>query len=228
MVGRMMTDFGITINELNDCLCSIPLFEDNITALKLAQSAGAMNFILSDANHHYITVILEHHNIVSSFVEIETNFSHIDGDDDDAATASVDGAQVPPQQQQLRIFPHQPSGNPHSCALCPQNLCKGNVLDKWRDQYSFDKIVYVGDGAGDFCPVVRMDTSDVALCRQDCALLKKCLAAQQEAGAGVGACALSSDHRVRARVMQWSSGRDVLTYFQEIFHDSTDDNREIS
>ena len=210
MVGRMMMDFGITVNQLNACLCSIPLFEENITALKLAQSAGAMNFILSDANHHYISTILEHHNISSSFIQFVTNLSHIE--DEEAATiASSDAADTQLVSSRLRISPHQPADSPHSCALCPPNLCKGNVLDKWREQYLFHQVVYIGDGGGDFCPALRLCSSDTVLCRQDYPLHKKCVAAKTE----------QSQHQLAASVVQWLSGNDILASFQDMFKSSS-------
>lgn len=38
----------------------------------------------------------------------------------------------------------------HGCPLCPSNLCKGLVLSELL--HSHDRVAYVGDGAGDFCP----------------------------------------------------------------------------
>jgi pyridoxal phosphate phosphatase PHOSPHO2 len=206
MVSRMMMDFGITVSQLNECLCSIPIFEENITALKLAQSTGAMNFILSDANHHYISVILQHHNISSVFIEIESNFSRIDEE-----CTAADGEQV---LARLRISPHQPADSPHLCPLCPRNLCKGNVMAMWRDKYCFEKVVYVGDGGGDFCPVLCLGAEDVVLCRQDYSLHKKCVAAASAATVDKGG---EGEQRVRAKVLPWSSGNDILSFFRELF-----------
>ena len=221
MVGRMMMDFGITLSQLNECLCSIPMFEENITALKLAHSAGAINFILSDANHHYISIILDHHNIASSFKAIETNLSYVE---DEPPPPSV----APDQQgegggrvvlKRLRISPHQPADNPHVCALCPENLCKGNVLDQWREQYSFTKVLYVGDGGGDFCPALRLQAADVVLCRQNYPLHKKCMAAarSQQLESHSGSELAESAHHLAADMVQWSSGTDILSFFQDVF-----------
>lgn len=202
MVGRMIKDYGITLSQLNECLCGIPIFKENIAALKLTQAAGAMNFVLSDANHHYISIILEHHNISSLFVAVETNLSCFE----EELSQAPDGTEK--VCSLLRISPHQPADTPHHCPLCPHNLCKGNVLDMWRDQYALEKIVYVGDGGGDFCPALRLSHSDVVLCRSDFPLHKRCsatLAGEQ------------SQHQLSSSVQQWSCGKDILSYFEKVF-----------
>jgi pyridoxal phosphate phosphatase PHOSPHO2 len=39
-------------------------------------------------------------------------------------------------------------------------MCKGDELDKWLASNggleAFEKVVYVGDGGNDFCPLLRM------------------------------------------------------------------------
>ena len=193
MIGRMMRDFGITLSQLNECLCSIPIFKENIEALQLACSMEALNFILSDANHHYISIILNHHNLHSMFTDVETNNCNLERFSSDSAL--------------LRVFPHQLDSDPHHCMLCPRNLCKGNVLDRWRNKYMFNKVIYVGDGGGDFCPALRLDTTDVLLCRQGFPLQKKCADAKS-----------SQNIEVRAKVREWSNGKDILSCFQELLH----------
>jgi pyridoxal phosphate phosphatase PHOSPHO2 len=204
----MMVDCGVTVSQLNKCLCNIPIFEENLMALKLAKTAGWQNFILSDANHHYIDVILQHHDINSSFIEIATNGSRVESTE---SSSSIGGVTVSGEMTRLRIYPHQSIEAPHSCSLCPQNLCKGNVLDKWREEHSFSKVVYIGDGGGDFCPVVRLKAGDVALCRRNYTLHKMCIAATSEVASDAVA-----GHRVEAHVVEWSNGQDILSCFRDV------------
>lgn len=199
----MMVDYGITVSQLNDCLCSIPMFAENVGALKLAHSSGAMNFILSDANHHYISVILDHHKISSLFVEVESNASSFEVQV--AEDSRGGGGATSPQLTRLRISAHQAPDAPHTCTRCPVNLCKGQVLRRWLGHYSFERVVYVGDGSGDFCPVLCLRAADVALCRHGFPLHKLVLAEAK------------SESRLAARVMTWSSGGDILASFREIF-----------
>lgn len=60
---------------------------------------------------------------------------------------------------------------PHGCKVgCLVNMCKGDELDNYLSSHggksSFDKIVYVGDGGNDFCPLLRMREGDLALVRK--------------------------------------------------------------
>jgi len=47
-------------------------------------------------------------------------------------------------------------------------MCKGDELDAFlaRKGNDFDRIVYVGDGSNDFCPIIRLRTQDIVLCRK--------------------------------------------------------------
>lgn len=52
-----------------------------------------------------------------------------------------------------------PAGPQHACKVgCSPNVCKGDELDAFlaRHQPALDRIVYVGDGSNDLCPVLRM------------------------------------------------------------------------
>lgn len=56
-------------------------------------------------------------------------------------------------------------------------MCKGDELDAWLEAHggkdSFDKIVYVGDGGNDFCPLLRMREGDLGLVRKNYELEKR-------------------------------------------------------
>lgn len=63
--------------------------------------------IVSDANQFYIEKILEQHDLLDCFSEIYTNPTSLD------------------ENGNLRILPyHSDALPPHSCNLCPSNLCK--------------------------------------------------------------------------------------------------------
>lgn len=49
----------------------------------------------------------------------------------------------------------------HSCKVgCSANMCKGAELEAFLERKggrsTFDKIIYVGDGSNDFCPLLRL------------------------------------------------------------------------
>eukprot|EP00611_Tribonema_gayanum_P020731 TRINITY_DN3849_c0_g1_i1.p2 TRINITY_DN3849_c0_g1~~TRINITY_DN3849_c0_g1_i1.p2 ORF type:complete len:153 (-),score=43.51 TRINITY_DN3849_c0_g1_i1:134-592(-) len=139
--------------------------------------------ILSDANTHFIEAITAHHGIRSAFASVITNGSEY----------ALDG--------RLLVTPHHPAHAPHACALCPPNLCKGGVLDTIKAPYQ--RVIYVGDGGGDFCPATRMSAGDLVLARhaEDRAYglwhkLMKCAPGQ-----------------VAAEARTWSTGEDLYRIF---------------
>ncbi len=56
-------------------------------------------------------------------------------------------------------------------------MCKGDVLDDFLSRHGgadgFSKMVYIGDGKNDFCPILRMRSGDLALARKGFELDKK-------------------------------------------------------
>jgi len=46
-------------------------------------------------------------------------------------------------------------------------MCKGEELDAFlaRHAPAYDQIIYVGDGSNDFCPILRLRSQDMVLCR---------------------------------------------------------------
>ena len=68
---------------------------------------------------------------------------------------------------------------PHSCELCPLNLCKGKVLLEWQEELNNGndmanewKVVYVGDGRGDLCPALNLQENDLVFVRKKYGLEK--------------------------------------------------------
>jgi len=63
-------------------------------------------------------------------------------------------------------------------------MCKGDELDAFleRHQPAFDRIIYVGDGSNDYCPVVRLRSQDKVLCRRYRGLEKRIIADGKEDG----------------------------------------------
>ena len=94
--------------------------------------------------------------LLDLFSEIITNPAHWDSQQPDWLHV---GRRLPP------------SAEPHNCAVgCLANMCKGDELDAYLVSHggrdSFDRIVYVGDGGNDFCPLLRMRARDLALVRK--------------------------------------------------------------
>ena len=203
MVGRMMAPpHDVTMEHMNSALRAIPVYEDTIEALRLAHASGAEIAILSDANEHYIDTILEHLGLRELVSAIVTNKSIVCP----AAGAPCPACDTPRSVPRLHILPHQPEEEAHGCPLCPQNLCKGSVLERWRAgvESPYTCVVYVGDGGGDYCPSVRLSEGDIVMCRKDWTLHKNI---RGQRGGAV----------VRARVVPWADGAELLAEFRSLF-----------
>jgi pyridoxal phosphate phosphatase PHOSPHO2 len=139
--------------------------------------------ILSDANTEYIQLINSANEISSCFTETITNYAHWD------------------EQGRLHIKAYQDENEPHQCKHCPVNLCKGKELKKMLARKKFEHVIYIGDGHGDYCPCLHLQSSDAILARKDWALHKTIN---------------SSTEPVNAPVFTWESGVDMSQHIQRL------------
>ncbi|XP_062019292.1 thiamine phosphate phosphatase-like protein [Rosa rugosa] len=156
IMDRMMTELhnrGKTIEDVEKCLKKVPLHPSIASAIESAHAFGCDLRVVSDANVFFIETILKHHGLLDCFSEINTNPSLVD------------------EQGRLRILPyHDFNSSPHGCNICPSNMCKGLVMEKIRALVSADgkkQLVYVGDGAPDFCAGLKLEEGDVMMPRKD-------------------------------------------------------------
>ena len=187
MIGRMMNDKGITREKFSLCLRGIPYFEETLNALRLAKEKGSEVYIISDANTFYISEILNEHKLDHLVSDIVTN----------PAIFQEDGI--------LRIMPYHENG--HNCKLCPQNLCKGlvlqNIIEKFGGRSQIEQIIYIGDGGGDFCPTHNLLGNDIICCRNDWSLHRKLI---------------KCNTALQAQLKPWNNGHDILNIFTEIYN----------
>ena len=168
-------------------------FKETIEAVRLAHAMGAEVLILSDANTWYINSILKSLNIDHLFTEVISN-------------------RVIWKALTCRIRPYHEE--PHACDQCPQNLCKGYVMKNILSHRTSGgiterpKVVYLGDGGGDFCPCSQLESGDVICARKEWRLHQK--------------LAKLSESTLKARLETWDNGSDVLRIFKNIFWNQND------
>ncbi|TKY64392.1 Inorganic pyrophosphatase 2 [Spatholobus suberectus] len=109
--------------------------------------------IVSDANMFFIETILKHLGIREYFSEINTNPGYVN------------------EEGRLRILPyHDFNKASHGCSLCPPNMCKGLIIERIQDSISQEdnkRIIYLGDGSGDYCPSLRLKEKDFMMPRKN-------------------------------------------------------------
>lgn len=161
LMDRMMEELyshGKTVEDIAECLKQVPLHPRIVSAIKSAHALGCELWVLSDANQFFIETILKHHGVLGCFSEIVTNPTIVD------------------EQGRLRIFPyHDLSSSPHSCNLCPPNLCKGLVMERIQASWSDNgkkTFIYLGDGKGDYCPTLKLGEGDHVMPRKNFPLWK--------------------------------------------------------
>ncbi|CAD6568118.1 MAG: hypothetical protein CYPHOPRED_002325 [Cyphobasidiales sp. Tagirdzhanova-0007] len=156
---------GFTKEDVIDALQVLPVHPAMKRGVRCLQSRKDLHttfLCLSNSNTVYIKTILKHHDLGSIFSEIITN------------PASFNSAGL------LEISRRVPatSADQHSCKVgCSANMCKGQELEAFLERTGgraqYDRIVYVGDGSNDFCPLLRLTRNDLALVRFDYSLARR-------------------------------------------------------
>uniref|UniRef100_A0A5B6YPZ4 Putative inorganic pyrophosphatase 2 n=1 Tax=Davidia involucrata TaxID=16924 RepID=A0A5B6YPZ4_DAVIN len=156
LMDRMMEELhaqGKTIEDIAEVLKRVPIHPRIVPAIKAAHALGCDLRIVSDANHFFIETILNHLGLRNCFSEINTNPSFVD------------------EEGRLRISPcHDFHSSPHGCNLCPPNMCKGLIIERIQASISMEgkkKLIYLGDGSGDFCPSLKLKEGDYVMPRKN-------------------------------------------------------------
>ncbi|BGP08617.1 hypothetical protein JCM10049v2_004464 [Rhodotorula toruloides] len=160
--------------------------------LKASKDPQVTTFILSNANSVYIDTILKHYGVENAIDEVVTN----------PAQFREDGL----LELRRRVDPNGPQ---HQCKVgCSPNMCKGEELEAFMARNggwdSFDKVVYIGDGANDLCPILHLRSQDVALVR----LYRELYRRLQDSTA-----AHTSD--VKCKVVSWGGAWEVEKWLKE-------------
>ncbi|XAR49954.1 Inorganic diphosphatase [Bertholletia excelsa] len=154
LMDKMMEEIhsqGKTIDDIVEVLKRTPTHPRIVPTIEAASASGCDLRIVSDANLFFIETILEHLGLRDRFSEIYTNPSY------------------PDENGRLRIFPcHDFHSSPHGCDLCPPNMCKGRIIAKLQSSSSLEgkKMIYLGDGSGDFCPSLKLREGDIVMPRK--------------------------------------------------------------
>lgn len=145
MLGDLAKDKPeVTADMIRDAVAHVPIQSRMLDAVRLAADQYSADVkIVSDANSVYIESMLEHHGLAQQVSEVITN---------PAAFKPMDGG-----RSRLHVGPyHAGDVEPHRCAWCPTNMCKGRIVDSLRRAHPYTSVLYVGDGSGDFCAATRL------------------------------------------------------------------------
>ncbi|XP_035381324.1 probable phosphatase phospho1 [Electrophorus electricus] len=148
---------------------------------------------VSDANTVFIESWLESLGFRPLFLRIFANPAHFD-----------DSGQL-----QLRPF------HAHNCLRCPVNMCKAELVQQYiaqrvceRGGRHYQRILYVGDGANDFCPSLTLSGGDTTFPRRDFPM-HRLIQEMEEAKPG----------EFKANVVPWSNGEDIIKRLRKIMEE---------
>lgn len=156
MMDTMMRELhaqGKTIEDVEEVLSRTPIHPRVVPAIKSAHALGCDLRIVSDANLFFIETMLKQLGIRHCFSEINSNPSFVN------------------DEGRLRIFPfHDFHSSSHGCERCPPNMCKSLIVERIQASLAKEgnkRMVYLGDGVGDFCPSLRLKEGDIMMPRKD-------------------------------------------------------------
>lgn len=171
---------NVTEEDYKKCLAETPLVEGmQELLLQMYESGECEIIILSDANSFFIDYVLEYNKLSKVISKVFTN----------PAEFSEEGC--------LQIKKFQESND---CSRCPDNLCKGFILknytaEKLAEGQYFYRILYIGDGANDVCPALKLTANDYVFARVGFRLLRS--------------LEKMPARDVKSTIVPWENGHDI-------------------
>lgn len=186
-VFKYLGDKGVREDEMKRAVTSMPFTSGMVELLNfIRKNKDKFDcIIISDSNSVFIDWVLEATNFHDVFDKVFTNPAAFDG----SGHLTVENYHA------------------HSCYRCPKNLCKNVVLVEFVDKQlqqgvNYTRIVYIGDGGNDLCPVTFLKKNDVAMPRKGYTL-QKTLSRMSQNLEPMEYC-----------VVAWSSGVEVISHLQ--------------
>ncbi|XP_076625500.1 pyridoxal phosphate phosphatase PHOSPHO2 [Colletes latitarsis] len=178
----------IDIKQIERAIVNIPPVPGIEKLLRELHSNGYEIIIISDSNTLFISDWLKSKKLDHIIAQVFTNPAKLD-----------DNGVIRLDMYHVQDF----------CKLSTVNLCKGQILESYikkrRDEgVHFDRIVYVGDGKNDLCPILRLSERDLVFPRKDYMLMKILNGTENY-----------EIPKVKARIFPWSDGIQILKKLQE-------------
>ncbi|XP_044154192.1 phosphoethanolamine/phosphocholine phosphatase isoform X1 [Bufo gargarizans] len=193
-VLKYLGDNGVRATDLKAVYEKIPLSPGMPALFRfLAKNQDRFEIILiSDANMFGIESNLKRYGYDSLFRRVISNPTSVE------------------KNGCLSIGPY----HSHSCLQCPKNMCKRKIVSEYLNERSqervkFESLLYVGDGANDFCPTVIFSSTDVAFPRKSYPM-HKLIRKMEEKQKG----------SFKAKVVPWESAEVIAQYLQALLNKS--------
>lgn len=185
-IFEILHDNSIDEKRIKNAIAAIPAVKGMEMLLTTLHAKGHEIIIISDSNSLFIDWWLKSRKLDHIVSRVFTNPARFDDDG------------------RLKVDMYHMQ---RSCELSSINLCKGKILmdfisERRTQNVYYDRIVYIGDGKNDLCPIMRLSQTDLACPRKDYMLIK-CLAK------------LPRDMYPAATIVTWKDGTDLLKELEE-------------
>ncbi|KAI4460247.1 phosphatase orphan 1 2 [Holotrichia oblita] len=196
-VFQLLYEHGFRKNDIQTAIDNIkPVYgmTELITSLKLELNYDII--IISDSNTYFIDTWLNKYNLTKNIDKVFTNPANFVND----------------------ILNIQMYHLQTECKMSTKNLCKGRIMEEYidaqkKDGVTYERVIYIGDGMNDLCPILRLQEGDLACVRVNykCAELINLLELGQPIDSS-GKC-----YKIKSEVFTWKNGCDILSYVRNKF-----------
>ncbi|XP_011869005.1 PREDICTED: pyridoxal phosphate phosphatase PHOSPHO2-like isoform X2 [Vollenhovia emeryi] len=156
-IFELLHENSVDASQIADVIAGIPAVVGMEQLLACLRANGHEIVVISDSNSVFIDCWLRNKRLERAVSRVFTNPARYDDDG------------------RLRVDAYRTQ---HACQISAVNLCKGQVLmdyiqDKRERGESYERIVYIGDGRNDLCPILRLSEADLACPRKGYPLLDR-------------------------------------------------------
>ncbi|XP_066302080.1 pyridoxal phosphate phosphatase PHOSPHO2-like [Branchiostoma lanceolatum] len=183
---QYLHDNGVTPKHTLEFMAEAPYTDGMEDVLKfIGKNRDKFDCVIaSGANTLFIEATLKARGLEHAVNRIDSNHGHVD------------------DKGRIHVWAY----HKHVCTICSADICKGALLSEYVKEQAqkgvtYTKVVYVGDGRNDFCPCKGLGCSDVVMPRKGYKLLERIEA-------------LTPENRLKAKVVPWEQGSDVLAVLE--------------
>lgn len=150
---------GVSPQDIKNFLENLTISKGFVNLLNYLKPKNAEKIVVSDANSLFINWILEKNGFPSYFNKIFTNLARI-------------------QNGRIKTAHY----HKHDCKLCPASMCKKTIVKSYLNEkkINYRKLIYIGDGWNDFCPLYLLKSNDIVFYRKGYGLDKEIASRGQE------------------------------------------------
>ncbi|KAJ1522581.1 hypothetical protein ONE63_001766 [Megalurothrips usitatus] len=189
-IFKLLHEQGVEESSYLNTITSIPPSPDMIDLLQFLHNSNVEVIIISDSNSIFIDSWLAAYKMTDIVKKVYTNQAFFD----------------PSGLLSISMYHSQ-----NWCKNCPENLCKGSVLDKHlkarhEEGVIFSNVAYVGDGKNDYCPCTKLSDMDHVFPRKGYYLEKLLSGDKQD----------DNKNQILANVTFWASASDIKAKLSEL------------